>query len=95
MAVSYTHLYSLVAGKYIEEAEIPAIAITNKNPLVTSNNPFYFRVCFIDSYQGVALAKYAVSSLGASSAAVDVYKRQARCLRSFSVRCSRRHSRWR
>ena len=26
--------------KYIEEAEIPAIAITNKNPLVTSNNPF-------------------------------------------------------
>ncbi len=67
---SYGNVYSLVAGKYIEEAEIPAIAITNKNPLVTSNNPFYFRVCFIDSYQGVALAKYAVSSLGASSAAV-------------------------
>jgi len=67
---SYGNVYSLVAGKYIEEAQIPTIAVTNKNPLVTSNNPYYFRVCFIDSYQGVALAKYAVESIGAASAAV-------------------------
>lgn len=67
---SYGSVYSLVAGKYIEEAQIPAIAITNTNPLVTSNNPYYFRVCFIDSYQGVVLAKYAFESMGAVSAAV-------------------------
>lgn len=67
---SYGSVYSLVAVKYLEEAKIPGIAITNTNPLVTSNNPYYFRVCFVDSYQGVAVAKYAVEEMKVSTAAV-------------------------
>jgi len=67
---SYGGVYSLIAAKYLEEAKIPAIAITNTNPLVTSNNPFYFRVCYVDSYEGVAVAKYAVEEMGVSSAAI-------------------------
>ncbi len=67
---SYGSVYSLIAGKYIEEAEVPAISITNTNPLVTSNNSFYFRVGFVDSYQGIALAKYAFESLGTTQAAI-------------------------
>lgn len=67
---SYGNDNSLIAVKPFEEAKIPAIAITNTNPLVTSYNPFYFRVCLLDSFQGVALAKYAVESLGVSTAAI-------------------------
>ncbi len=67
---SYGSANSLIAVKIFEEAKVPAIAITNTNPLVTSYNPFYFRVCLLDSFQGVALAKYAVESLGSTKAAI-------------------------
>ncbi|MBN7774290.1 ABC transporter substrate-binding protein [Clostridium aminobutyricum] len=67
---SYGSANSLVAVKYFEDAKIPAIAITNTNPLVTSNNPYYFRVCLLESFQGVALAKYATEKLGTTSAAI-------------------------
>ena len=55
---SYGGIYSLVAGEYNQEAQIPAIAITNTNPLITRNNSFYFRVCYIDATQGRLLARY-------------------------------------
>ncbi len=55
---SYGSVYSLVAGDYVKDAEIPALAITNTNPLVTKNNDYYFRVCYVDSNQGDILAKY-------------------------------------
>ncbi|QIB70417.1 ABC transporter substrate-binding protein [Aminipila butyrica] len=67
---SYGSANSLAAVKIFEAAQLPAIAITNTNPLVTSYNPFYFRVCLLDSFQGVVLAKYAVESLGVSTAAI-------------------------
>lgn len=67
---SYGSANSLAAVSTFEKAKLPAIAITNTNPLVTSYNPFYFRVCLLDSFQGVALAKYAVEALKASSAAI-------------------------
>ena len=55
---SYGSVYSLAAGDYIREAKIPTIAMTNTNPLVTRNNPYYFRVCYVDSNQGDLLARY-------------------------------------
>lgn len=55
---SYGSIYSLVAGEYIGDAQTPAIAITNTNPLVTRNNSYYFRVCYIDATQGRLLARY-------------------------------------
>ena len=36
---------------------------TNVNPLVTKNHPYYFRVCFVESYQGEALARYVYEQL--------------------------------
>lgn len=60
---SYGSIYSLVANAHIEAAETPAIAMTNTNPLVTKNHPYYFRVCFVDTYQGVALARYVCEQL--------------------------------
>ncbi|MCQ2546560.1 MAG: ABC transporter substrate-binding protein [Clostridia bacterium] len=59
---SYGSVYSLAASPYIREAKIPAIAITNTNPLVTRNNEYYFRVCYVDSNQGDLLARYVLDS---------------------------------
>lgn len=59
---SYGNVYSLAASPYIKEAKIPAIAITNTNPLVTENNPYYYRVCYVTSYQGDLLARYILES---------------------------------
>ncbi len=55
---SYGSVYSMVAGKTINDAQIPTIAISNDNPLVTKNYPYYFRVCYVDSDQGDLLARY-------------------------------------
>ncbi len=55
---SYGSIYSMVAGEYVKEAKIPTIAITNMNPLVTKNNDYYYRVCYVDSNQGDVLARY-------------------------------------
>ena len=55
---SYGNLYSLLAGEYIKEAEVPAITMTNTNPLITRNNSYYFRICYIDATQGKLLANY-------------------------------------
>ena len=59
---SYGNVYSLAASPYIREAEIPTIAITNTNPLVTANNEYYYRVCYVTSYQGDLLARYILES---------------------------------
>ena len=59
---SYGNVYSLAASPYIKEAKIPAIAITNTNPLVTVNNPYYYRVCYVTSNQGDLLARYVLES---------------------------------
>lgn len=69
---SYGNANSLVAAEYLEEAEIPAITMTNTNPLVTSSNDFYFRVCYVDTYQGTALAQYAYDGLKAKKTAILV-----------------------
>lgn len=67
---SYGSILSLVGGEHFTEAKTPAIAITSTNPLVTSSSEYYFRTCFVESFQGIALAKYAVEQLGTSSAVI-------------------------
>ena len=67
---SYGNTLSLVGGDIFKEAKIPAIAITSTNPLVTSSSEYYFRTCFVESFQGVALAKYTVEQMGITSAAI-------------------------
>ena len=67
---SYGSVNSLMAAGKLEEASIPAITITNTNPLVTNYNPFYFRVSYTDSFQGVALAKYTVEGMNLEYAAI-------------------------
>jgi branched-chain amino acid transport system substrate-binding protein len=67
---SYRSTLSIAGGSVFEEYKIPAVAITNSNPLVTNTNEYYFRVRYVESFQGVAVAKYAIEELGVSKAAV-------------------------
>lgn len=60
---SYGSIYSLVAGEYVLPEQTPSIAITCTNPLVTRNNSYYFRVCYIEATQGRLLARY-LDSMG-------------------------------
>lgn len=48
-----------VAAPILQEAGISAIGITCDYPSVTLNNPNYYRICYLDSFQGKLLADYA------------------------------------
>jgi len=61
---------ALAATEVTEPAGIPFLTPTCTNPLITAGRPLNFRLNFIDPYQGYALAKYAVESLGAKKAAI-------------------------
>ncbi|MDR2355621.1 MAG: ABC transporter substrate-binding protein [Clostridiales Family XIII bacterium] len=67
---SYRSTLSIAGGTVFEKNKIPAIAVTNSNPLVTNTNAYYFRVRYVESFQGVAVAKYAVEECGIAKAAV-------------------------
>lgn len=73
---SYGDAVSLTASQILGEAEIPAIGVTISNPLITSNNPYYFRVAFTDASQGQALAKYVFEQMGLNQAAVVKMKNE-------------------
>jgi branched-chain amino acid transport system substrate-binding protein len=67
---SYGSAFSMLAESVFQEAKIPALTITNTNPLVNLNNPYYFRVCFVEAYQGKALADFTIQHLLATKAAI-------------------------
>ena len=67
---SYGETVSLIASQILGEAKIPAITITSTNPLITTNNPYYFRTTFTDASQGKAIASYVVEKLGQKKAAI-------------------------
>ncbi|MCQ4923113.1 ABC transporter substrate-binding protein [Tissierella carlieri] len=67
---SYGSSLSMAAGDIVKAAQIPAVGCSPTNPLVTLNNDYYFRVCFIDPFQGTVMANYAFKDLGAKKAAI-------------------------
>jgi branched-chain amino acid transport system substrate-binding protein len=69
---SYGSALCMAAGDTIKSAGVPAIGCSPTNPLVTEGNPWYFRVCFIDPFQGTVLANYATDTLQAKTAAMLV-----------------------
>jgi len=65
---SYGSGVSIAASPTFEAAGIPAIGITCTNPQVTEGNRHYFRICFLDPFQGTVLANYAYNTLGVKTA---------------------------
>ena len=64
---SYGSGVSIAAGDTFLNAGVPAIGVTCTNPQVTSGCDVYFRICFLDPFQGTVLANYA-KSIGAQKA---------------------------
>jgi branched-chain amino acid transport system substrate-binding protein len=61
---------SMAAGDIIKKAQIPTMGTSCTNPLVTKGNEYYFRVCFIDPFQGTVMANYAYNTLKAKKVAI-------------------------
>jgi branched-chain amino acid transport system substrate-binding protein len=61
---------SLAAAPIAQQAKIPMVSPSSTNPRVTEVGDFIFRVCFIDPFQGEVMAKFAVNSLHAKTAAI-------------------------
>jgi branched-chain amino acid transport system substrate-binding protein len=67
---SYGSSLSMSGGPVAKDAGIPVVGCSPTNPLVTLDNDYYFRVCFIDPFQGTVMANYAFNELGAKKAAI-------------------------
>lgn len=64
---SYGSSVSIAASDIFAKGGVPAIGITCTNPQVTEGNTHYFRICFLDPFQGTVLANFA-KGLGATKA---------------------------
>jgi branched-chain amino acid transport system substrate-binding protein len=67
---SWGSSFSMAAGSIVKEAQIPTVGASCTNPLVTMGNDYYFRVCFIDTFQGAVMANYAYKEVGARKVAI-------------------------
>ncbi len=65
---SYGSGVSIAASDVFKNGGVPAIGVTCTNPQVTEGNEHYFRICFLDPFQGTVLANYASKTLGAKKA---------------------------
>lgn len=65
---SYGSGVSIAASDTFANADIPAIGVTCTNPQVTQGNSHYFRICFLDPFQGTVLANFAVDNFKAKKA---------------------------
>ena len=67
---SYGSGVSMAAAPIFEDAKIPAIGCSCTNPGVTLGNDYYFRVCYLDPFQGSVLANLARDEFDAQVAYV-------------------------
>ena len=65
---SYGSGVSIAGGPTFGSAGIPAIGVTCTNPNVTAGNDYYFRICFLDPFQGTVLANFAMDNFDAEVA---------------------------
>ena len=66
---SYGSGVSMAGGDVFAQAQVPAIGISCTNPNVTLLCDYYWRICFLDPFQGTVMANYA-KELGATKAYV-------------------------
>ena len=62
---SYGSGVSIAASDTFAQAKIPAVGVTCTNPQITEGNDHYFRICFLDPFQGTVLANFAKDELKA------------------------------
>ncbi len=59
---SYGSALTMASAEVLMDRKVVGMASSATNPNVTLGNPWQFRVCFIDTYQGEIMAKYAYES---------------------------------
>ena len=67
---SYGSGVSIAASDVFKDAGLAAIGVTCTNPAVTQGNSHYFRICFLDPFQGPVLSSLAKEVFGAERAYV-------------------------
>ena len=67
---SYGSGVSMAGGEVFQEAGLPALGTSCTNPQVTAGCDVYFRLAFLDPFQGTVLANYAYKELGVTTAYV-------------------------
>ncbi len=67
---SYGSSNSKSGGNVAKQKGVPVIGCSPTNPTVTKDNDYYFRVCFIDPFQGTVMANYAFKDLKAKKVAI-------------------------
>ena len=65
---SYGSAVAIAGSDTFAEANIPCIGVTCTNALVTQGNDHYFRICFLDPFQGTVQANLAKDEIGATVA---------------------------
>lgn len=65
---SYGSAVAIAAGDVFKNGKVPAIGVTCTNPQVTEGNDYYYRICFLDPFQGTVLANFAFGDLQAKKA---------------------------
>ncbi len=63
---------SLAAAPEAQRAKIPMISPASTNPKVTEVGDYIFRACFVDTFQGASMAKFAYNNLKLRNVAVLV-----------------------
>ncbi len=61
---------SLAAAPLCQAAQIPMVSPSSTNPEVTRKGDYIFRVCFIDPFQGLVMAKFASETLKLKKVAI-------------------------
>jgi branched-chain amino acid transport system substrate-binding protein len=61
---------SLAAAPIAQSNRVPMISPSSTNPKVTQVGDYIFRVCFLDSFQGAVMAKFAINSLHLKKVAI-------------------------
>ncbi len=67
---TYGSSLAMAGGEVAEKAKTPVVGTSCTSPLVTQGKKYYFRACFIDPYQGLGAAQYAIESLKAKKAGI-------------------------
>jgi branched-chain amino acid transport system substrate-binding protein len=62
--------HSLAMAPYLQKMKVPMISPDSTHPDVTTTGDYIFRACFIDAFQGRALAKFARKELKAATAVI-------------------------
>ena len=65
---SYGSGVSIAASDVFGKAGLPVIGVSCTNPQVTLGNEHYYRICYLDPFQGTVLANYAVDMYKATTA---------------------------